>query len=79
MPRYFFDIHDGRIDRDEDGIECADLQAAVLQAKKAVSSIAATEVPKDGERHTFTVLVTDETGQAVYLPAMTYTGTWLSR
>jgi len=51
----------------------------VLQAKKAVSSIAATEVPKDGERHTFTVLVTDETGQAVYLAAMTYTGTWLSR
>jgi len=79
MPRYFFDINDGRNERDEDGFECADLQAAVLHAKQSLPEIAADEVPKDGERQALTVLVTDEEGRAVYLAALTYTGTWLSR
>ena len=79
MPRYFFDINDGRADRDEEGHDCADLQAAVLQAKQTLPEIAVAEVPKDGERQAITVLVTDENGQAIYLAALTYTGTWLSR
>jgi hypothetical protein len=79
MPRYFFDINDGRNERDETGFECADLQAAVLHAKRALPQIAADEVPKDGERQAITVLVTDTDGHAVYLAALTYTGTWLSR
>lgn len=79
MPRYYFDIHDGRVARDEVGVECADLQAAVLTAKEALPSIAADEVPKDGERQAITVLVSDEEGHAVYLAALTYTGTWLLR
>ena len=62
MPRYFFDIHDGRIERDEEGFECADLQAAAQHAKQVLPAIAADEVPKDGERQAFTVLVTDEEG-----------------
>lgn len=78
MPLYFFDIHDGRNERDEDGFECADIQAAVLHAKQALPEIAADEVPKDGERQAITVLVRDENRHAVYLAAMTYTGMWLS-
>lgn len=79
MARYFFDINDGRNVRDEEGHECADLHTAVEYAKQTLSEIAADEMSKHGERQAITVLVTDETGQAVYLAAMTYTGTWLSR
>ena len=67
---------------DEDGVECADLQADVVQAKQALPEIAATEVPKDGERQAITLVtlvVRDHEGHAVYLAALTYTGTWLSR
>ncbi|MGE8130616.1 DUF6894 family protein [Methylobacterium sp. NPDC080182] len=77
MPRYFFDINDGRNERDEVGFECADLQAAVRHAKQALPEIAADEVPRDGERHALTVLIRDENGQAVYLGALAFTGTWL--
>ena len=79
MPRYFFHINDGRNDRDEDGVECADLLAAVKHAKHLLPEIAADEVPKDGERQAITVLVADEDGKPVYLAAVTYTGSWLIR
>lgn len=79
MPRYFFDINDGRAARDEVGVECANLQAAVLTAKETLPAIAVDKVPRDGERQALTVLVSDEDGHAVYLAALTYTGTWLLR
>ncbi|CAA2107506.1 hypothetical protein MBUL_04194 [Methylobacterium bullatum] len=79
MPRYFFDINDGRNERDEEGVQCVNLQAAVLEAKTLLPAVAADEVPKDGERQAITVLVTDEDGKAVYLAALAYTGTWLIR
>ncbi|MFK5600590.1 DUF6894 family protein [Methylobacterium sp. HMF5984] len=79
MHRYYFDINDGRTQRDEEGVLCADLQAAVLEAKKLLPAIAADEVPKDGERQAMTVLVTDEDGKAVYMAALAYTGAWLLR
>ncbi|GJD47092.1 hypothetical protein AFCDBAGC_4977 [Methylobacterium cerastii] len=79
MPRYFFDIHDGINKRDEVGTVCDDIQAAALEAKRLLPSIASDEIPKDGERQTITVVVTDENGHAVYSAALTYVGTWLLR
>ncbi len=79
MPRYFFDVNDGCNQRDDEGVLCADLQRAVFEAKKLLPQIAADEVPKDGERQAITVLVTDEDGRAVYMAALSYTGTWLIR
>ncbi|MCJ2131267.1 DUF6894 family protein [Methylobacterium sp. E-045] len=79
MNRYFFDINDGRNERDDVGTLCVDLHAAVTEAKKLLPAIAADEVPKDGERQAITVLISDADGQAVYLGALAYTGTWLIR
>lgn len=79
MPRYFFDIHDGIHLRDDEGTDCADLQAAALEAKRLLPAIAVSEIPKDGERQIITVLVTDEEGHAVYSGALAYVGTWLLR
>ena len=38
MPRYFFDIHDGDNDTDEDGVELPDLSAARAEAIKFAGS-----------------------------------------
>ena len=38
-----------------------------------------TEIPKDGDRRTFTVLVTYEDGHPVYSATLNYTGLWLLR
>jgi hypothetical protein len=79
MPRYFFDIHDGRNERDDVGTECAHLQAAIRHAKRLLPEIASDEVPQGGDRHSYTVLVTDETGQSVYSASLSFVGLELFR
>ncbi|PXW51407.1 hypothetical protein [Methylobacterium sp. B4] len=79
MPRFFFDVHDGRNERDDEGLVFADVQAAALEAKRLLPEIARDEVPKDGERQAITVLVTDEEGCPVYSAALCFVGTWLQR
>ena len=79
MPRFYFDIQGFHRERDEEGVECADLQAAVREAKKLLPAIAMSEVPEDGERHAVTVLVTDEDGHPVYSGALSFVGSWLIR
>jgi hypothetical protein len=79
MPRYYFDIKGFHHERDDDGVICADLQAAVREAKKLLPIIASDEVPQDGEHHAMTVLITDEDGHPVYSGALSYVGTWLIR
>jgi hypothetical protein len=79
MPRYFFDIHDGGSTRDDTGTECADLDEARQMAIQTLPDVAREEIPHDGDRRTFTVLVTDENGRPVYSATLTYTGLWLTR
>ena len=80
MPRYFFDVHeDGNIQRDEDGVECATLKAAIMQAKRVLPAIAIDEVPRDGDHKNYMVVVTDKDGRAVYTAALAFVGTRLIR
>ena len=79
MPRFFFDVHDGHHERDDEGTLCDDVQAAVLEAKILLPAIARHEVPEDGERQIITVMVTDEDGHAVYSASLCFVGTWLLR
>ena len=79
VPRYFFDIHDNKMFRDDDGEDFAGPEEAARHAKKILPQIVAHEVPKDGEHQAFSVLVTDEDGHPIYSAAVTYTGTWLIR
>ena len=80
MPRYCFDLHEnGVVHRDEVGVECATLEAAVVQAKRVLPTIAADEIPRDGEHKIYTVVVTDEDGSAVYTAGLSFSGTWLIR
>ena len=80
MPRFFFDILDGASDqRDEVGIECADLEAAVVEAKRVLPSIASDELPRDGDHRNYMVVVRDVDGHAVYSAALSFVGTRLIR
>lgn len=80
MPLYFFDVHDGITSlRDDVGIECHDPEAAASHAKEILPAIAADEVPRDGDRQSYTVLVTDEEGHPIYSAALSFVGTWLTR
>lgn len=74
MPHYFFDIHDGSWSRDEVGVECANDEEACQHAKRALPEIAVDQVPRDGDKHTITVLVSDESRQPVYTATLSFAG-----
>lgn len=79
MPRFYFDIHNGQWDRDGAGAECADIEQAIQEAKRTLPAMALDQIPRDGDHHTVTVLVTDEDGRPVYTATLAYTGLLLSR
>ena len=74
MPRYFFDIHDGSWNRDEVGVECADVEEACQHAKRALPELAVDQVPRDGDKHTITVMVTNENRHPVYTATLSFAG-----
>lgn len=79
MPRYYFDFQDGGLIRDEDGTECPDLATVRREVTRTLPRLAADMIHADGDQRTFTALVTDEDGKAVYAASLTYTGHWLLR
>ena len=76
VPRYFFDIRSAGSpqDRDDEGTVCADLAAVRIAAMRVLPDIARDDIPKDGDRQTFTVVARDEDGQAVYTATLTFAG-----
>lgn len=80
MPRYFFDIYDGRTERDDVGTEFPGPREAALHAKRILPEIASHEGRADGPCQAFAVLVTDEKkDHPVYSAALCCSGTWLLR
>ena len=81
MPRYFFDIHDGRPKRgnepDDEGVIFDSPEAAAQYTRKFLPEIAAHESAIDDERQIYTVLVTDNEGHPIYTAALYYVGSWL--
>lgn len=78
MPRYFFDVHNGNrhhgFERDEEGTDCPDFEAARVQAMATLPEIGRWEIPRDGDQQTFTVLVRNETGSIIYTATLSFTG-----
>jgi hypothetical protein len=75
MARYFFHLNEnGIMRRDEVGHDLPDLNAARREAMRTLPAIAYDEIPLDGDRQGFMVLVTDESGQPVYSATLNFTG-----
>lgn len=81
MPLYFFDdtFENGQYSPDDLGLLCSSLPKARMEAMKALPSIANDEIPRDGDRQVFTVLVRNEDGEAVYSATSTFAKLWLDR
>lgn len=79
MPRYFFDTYaNGDLVIDDDGQECRDVAQVRMEAMRALPAIAKDEVPKDGDRQAYTVLVKNESGLSIYSATLTFAGLWLN-
>jgi hypothetical protein len=80
VPRYFFDIHtDHDRQADDIGTVFETLEEVRKAAQKLLPAIGYDEIPNDGDRRAFVVLVTDEDGHPVYSATLSYTGLWLLR
>ncbi|MET3415188.1 MULTISPECIES: hypothetical protein [unclassified Methylobacterium] len=78
MPRFFFDIHSGsKFARDAVGSECAGMQGIRHEAMLVLPAIARDEIPKDGDKQAFTVLVRDGESRTVYTATLTFAGLWI--
>lgn len=74
MPRYFFDIHSNGFQRDQEGVECDDVEAARIEAMRSLPEIGMWAIPNDGDNQAFTVMVRDETNTIVYTATLTFAG-----
>jgi hypothetical protein len=79
MPRYFFDIVNGGLQRDDTGTECADLASVREAAMATLPAIAKDEIPAAGDHKSFSVVARDEQGEAVYAATLSYVGMWVAR
>ena len=77
MPRYFFDTDDGDLGiRDDEGYELPDDAAARREAMSALPDMARDKLP-DGDRRTFSAVVKDATGRAIYSAVLSLEGGWI--
>ena len=75
MPRYYFDVTNVRgLHRDDVGDDLDGFDEAREQCQGLLPDIAREELP-DGDLHTITCEVRDETGRVVYRGRLTYEGT----
>ncbi|UYW24785.1 hypothetical protein OKC48_16040 [Methylorubrum extorquens] len=75
MPRYFFDVHNGRLYSDTEGMECADFEQVRQEAMRALPEIARDAIRSSGnDLQAFTVCVRDEANASIYTATLTFSG-----
>jgi len=78
LARYFFEIENGGLHRDDTGAECRDLDEVRAIAVRTLTGIAAEEAILH-DRHTIAVAVRDAAGISVLDVTLTLTAAWSRR
>lgn len=66
MPRYFFNVHDGQSEYDEEGVELPDLDHARREAIRLSGNIFDSEAKKIALGDEWRMEVTDEKGMILF-------------
>jgi hypothetical protein len=77
MPRFYFDIHDGELQRDGEGRECESVEAARDRVIGSLPDLAELITSNDSDNQAVTVTVRDEEGGQVYAGTLTFAGSRL--
>ena len=70
MPRYFFNVHDGKEISDDEGLELPDLKAARIEAIGLAGRILADDAHRIGLGEDWSMDVEDERGVIVFQLAL---------
>ena len=76
MPRYFFDVHDGALVPDHEGLDMDDPEVVAAEALKIVTDVARLEQLAQTRRQ-LSVTVRNAAGRAVYRAEVTIRAGWL--
>jgi hypothetical protein len=80
MTRFFFDVHNDEDSIiDEEGQDLPDFQLARREAQKLLPDIARHQIPNNGDRRAYTVLIRDQDSQLLYSATLVYVGLQLKR
>lgn len=80
MPLFYFDVHEGdKISLDDEGSELKGFDEARREAKGLLPTLASDELPDNGDKRVYMVLVRDSSGQAIYTATLTFAGLTLIR
>ena len=73
MAKYYFDVQDHGSNKDDIGTECASLEEARRAALRYLPDIAREEMP-DGDRRTFSLVLSDGSRRPVYAITLSVIG-----
>lgn len=79
MSLYFFDIHDGKSQIDENDTECASLDEVRDHAMMVLPDMARDEAANGNDRLTYTVVVSNKDHRPVFSATLSLVGLWLNR
>lgn len=79
MPMYYFNVADGSVGHDEDGVECAGPSEARELARRSVPGIVGEQFKRRGDNFAMTINVRDANGQAIYSGTLSFAGGALPR
>jgi hypothetical protein len=78
MPRYYFDVHNGDLVRDRDGVECSDLEEIKKCAKGLHASVINTELQLPNDWVDCRVFVRNQSDEIIYMCTFSYSGAWIN-
>lgn len=77
MPLFYFAINDRPINDEDEGIDIIDDDAAIRDAIRTLSDIAADEITPTSDRQNLTVSVRDQDKKPIYVALLSFCGTKL--
>ena len=78
MPRYYFDVHKGDMERDKDGIECSDLDEVKRRAKDLHARVITSGMRSAEDQLDCRVFVRNHSDEIIYMCTFSYNGAWIS-
>jgi hypothetical protein len=74
VPRYIFDIHDDEFQRDEEGLECANVEKASARVMATLPDVAGLITSIDRDNQLVRVTVPNEQRSQTYAGTVTFAG-----
>ena len=78
MPRYYFDVHNGDMVRDTEGMEFSNRDEVRRRASNLLLSLIDDIMQMGNEKLDCRIFVRDQSDEIIYMGTFTYSGSWIN-